>query len=140
MTTLTPRLFPALDRFHAACADSVRALDADPGIVARARELTPPGSPVTFAVADTLTEARPGSYDAVTCVATIHHLPLCEVLAHFRRRLTGPAQPGGRAMTAPAPVDRPRARPVENLLKPWRSSSRPAAPMSGRVSRRRVRR
>ncbi|MFE9119070.1 hypothetical protein [Streptomyces sp. NPDC007172] len=41
MDTLTPRLFPALDRFQAARADSVRALDADPGIVARARELTP---------------------------------------------------------------------------------------------------
>lgn len=131
MTALTPRLFRALDRFHAARpwdhnahyhrwimrqlpqrlgstldvgsgsgdlarllatrADSVRGLDADPGIVARAWELTPPDIPVTFAVADALAEARPDSYDAITCVAAIHHLPLREALVHFRRQLA----PGG---------------------------------------------
>lgn len=80
-----------LARLLASRAKSVEGLDADPMIVARARELTAPGVPVTFTVGDALTEIPPGSYDVVTCVATIHHLAFSEALTRFRQHLA----PGG---------------------------------------------
>ncbi|OKK16145.1 SAM-dependent methyltransferase [Streptomyces sp. CB00455] len=131
MTTLLPRLFRALDRFHAlhpwdhnahyhrwimrqlprhferaldvgsgsgdlarllaSRATSVQGLDADPAMVARARELTGAALPVRFTAGDALTEIPPGSYDVITCVATLHHLPFSDALTHLRRHLT----PGG---------------------------------------------
>lgn len=131
MTTLLPRIFQALDRFHAvhpwdhnahyhrwimrqlprrfdraldigsgsgdlgrllaSRATSVQGLDADPTIVARARELTGAAVPVQFTVGDALTEIPPGSYDVITCVATIHHLPFSDTLTHLRTHLA----PGG---------------------------------------------
>ncbi|MEU8697275.1 class I SAM-dependent methyltransferase [Streptomyces sp. NPDC048680] len=72
-------------------ATSVQGLDADPTIVVRARELTAPASPVTFTAGDALSDIPPGSYDVITCVAAIHHLPFSEALALFRRHLA----PGG---------------------------------------------
>ncbi|WP_405679967.1 class I SAM-dependent methyltransferase [Streptomyces sp. NBC_00868] len=80
-----------LARLLATRAGAVHAVDADAGIVARARELTAPGVPVAFAVGDALTDVPPGPYDVVTCVATIHHLPFGDALRHFRRHLA----PGG---------------------------------------------
>ncbi|MBT2511351.1 class I SAM-dependent methyltransferase [Streptomyces sp. ISL-98] len=80
-----------LARLLASRAKSVEGLDADPMIVARARELTAPGVPVTFTVGDALTEIPPGSYDVITCVATIHHLAFSEALTRFRQLLA----PGG---------------------------------------------
>lgn len=131
MTTSTPRVLSALDRFHAArpwdhnahyhrwilrqlpkrfgdaldvgCgsgdlvrllaarARSVRGLDADPTIIARARELTDPATPVTFQVGDAPEGIPPGPYDVITCVATLHHLPFTETLTRLRDLLT----PGG---------------------------------------------
>ncbi|MHC3817279.1 class I SAM-dependent methyltransferase [Streptomyces sp. DT9] len=70
---------------------TVRGLDADPAIVARARELTVPAAPVTFTVGDALTDTPPGSYDVITCVAALHHLPFSDALGAFRRHLA----PGG---------------------------------------------
>ncbi|WP_285542011.1 class I SAM-dependent methyltransferase [Streptomyces lavendulae] len=70
-------------------AAAVHGVDADPRIVARARELTPAGAPVTFAVGEAL--AQRGTYEVVTCVAVLHHLPFDEALGHFRERLA----PGG---------------------------------------------
>ncbi|MFG2594872.1 class I SAM-dependent methyltransferase [Streptomyces sp. NPDC048462] len=72
-------------------AESVRGLDADATIVARARELTAPAAPVAFTVGDALTDIPSGSYDVITCVAAIHHLPFTEALEEFRRHLA----PGG---------------------------------------------
>ncbi|MPY64533.1 class I SAM-dependent methyltransferase [Streptomyces spongiae] len=80
-----------LARLLATRASEVHGIDSDPEIVERAREATPAGAPVTFAVADALGEGPDGSYDVITCVAVLHHLPLDEALAHFRRRLA----PGG---------------------------------------------
>ncbi|MBO0512656.1 class I SAM-dependent methyltransferase [Streptomyces beijiangensis] len=80
-----------LARLLATRATSVQGLDVDPTIVARARELTAPALPVTFTVADALTGTPPGPYDVITCVATVHHLPFADALAHFRRHLA----PGG---------------------------------------------
>ncbi len=70
---------------------SSEGIDADPAIVARARELTAPDAAVSFTVGDALSETPPGPYDVITCVATIHHLPLSDALISFRRHLA----PGG---------------------------------------------
>lgn len=59
----------------AARAASVQGVDADPAMVARARELTAAAVPVRFTAADALTGIPPGRYDVITCVATLHHLP-----------------------------------------------------------------
>jgi hypothetical protein len=48
----------------------VQGIDADPAIVARARELTAPAAPVTFTVGDALSDIPSGSYDVITRVAT----------------------------------------------------------------------
>ncbi|MEZ3181849.1 methyltransferase domain-containing protein [Streptomyces pimonensis] len=80
-----------LARLLATRATAVDAIDSDPAIVARAQELTPPDAPVTFTVADALTGIPAASYDVITCVAVLHHLPFTDALAHFRRHLA----PGG---------------------------------------------
>ncbi|MFC9595879.1 class I SAM-dependent methyltransferase [Streptomyces sp. NPDC056944] len=81
-----------LARLLATRATAVRAVDADPAIVARARELTAPAARVTFAVEDALADtADDGGHAAVTCLATLHHLPLAPALERFRERLA----PGG---------------------------------------------
>ncbi|WP_030987624.1 class I SAM-dependent methyltransferase [Streptomyces sp. NRRL S-1813] len=72
-------------------ANEVRGIDSDPTIVSRAQRLTPAATPVTFTVADALTGIPASSYDVITCVATIHHLPFTEALTVFRRHLA----PGG---------------------------------------------
>ncbi|MFJ8752911.1 class I SAM-dependent methyltransferase [Streptomyces sp. NPDC102441] len=95
-----------LARLLAGRAAAVTAIDSDPVITARARELTPTALPVTFAVADVPAELPAGSYDVITCVAAIHHLPFTEALTCFRRHLA----PGGTLVVlglsrARAPVD-----------------------------------
>ncbi|MGC3000681.1 class I SAM-dependent methyltransferase [Streptomyces sp. G35A] len=80
-----------LARLLATRAAAVDAIDSDPAIVARAQELTPSDAPVTFTTADALTGAPAASYDVITCVAALHHLPFTDALAHFRRHLA----PGG---------------------------------------------
>ncbi|MFF8916375.1 class I SAM-dependent methyltransferase [Streptomyces sp. NPDC015032] len=80
-----------LARLLATRAKAVHGIDSDPDIVARARELTAPDAPVTFAVADAPDGIPPGPYDVITCVATVHHLPFTEALTRFRGHLA----PGG---------------------------------------------
>lgn len=72
----------------------MEGIDSDPQIIARARELTPPGVsgvPVVFAVADARAGIPDGPYDVITCVAALHHLPFAETLTRFRDQLA----PGG---------------------------------------------
>jgi 2-polyprenyl-3-methyl-5-hydroxy-6-metoxy-1,4-benzoquinol methylase len=80
-----------LARLLARRAAAVKGIDSDPVITAQAQRLTPAALPVTFAVADAISEFPAGSYDVITCVATIHHLPFTEALTSFRRHLA----PGG---------------------------------------------
>jgi SAM-dependent methyltransferase len=80
-----------LARLLAGRADRVHGIDSDPQITARAQELTPPAIPVTFTTADALTGIPAASYDVITCVAAVHHLPFADALAVFRRHLA----PGG---------------------------------------------
>ncbi|MFF2503107.1 class I SAM-dependent methyltransferase [Streptomyces sp. NPDC058067] len=80
-----------LARLLAGRASAVKAVDSDPVITAQAQELTPAALPVAFTVADAVAEFPAGSYDVITCVATIHHLPFAQTLTCFRRHL----EPGG---------------------------------------------
>ncbi|MEV7565339.1 class I SAM-dependent methyltransferase [Streptomyces tanashiensis] len=91
-------------------ATAVRAVDADPAIIARARELTAPTAPVAYAVEDALADTGDdGAYTAVTCLATLHHLPPAEALERFRERLA----PGGTLVVLG--LSRPDA-PADHLL------------------------
>jgi SAM-dependent methyltransferase len=80
-----------LARLLAGRATAVKGVDADAEITAQAQELTPAPLPVSFTVTDVMSEFPAGSYDVITCVATIHHLPFARALACFRRHLA----PGG---------------------------------------------
>ncbi|NUP42800.1 MAG: class I SAM-dependent methyltransferase [Streptomyces sp.] len=81
-----------LARLLAGRADEVRGVDSDPGIVARARELSGDRyRHVVYSVADAPDGLPPGPYDVITCVAVLHHLPLAETLTRFRQQLA----PGG---------------------------------------------
>jgi 2-polyprenyl-3-methyl-5-hydroxy-6-metoxy-1,4-benzoquinol methylase len=95
-----------LARLLASRAAAVKAVDSDPAIIAQAQKLTPAALPLTFTVADATAEVPTGSYDVITCVATIHHLPFAEALSCFRRHLA----PGGTLVVvglsrAQTPVD-----------------------------------
>ncbi|MBV2356901.1 methyltransferase domain-containing protein [Streptomyces sp. J2-1] len=93
-----------LARRLASRAGAVCGIDVDAAIVDRARELTDPAAPVSFIVGDALREAPPGPYDALTCVATIHHMPFTDALTCFRQHLA----PGGTLVVVG--VYRPRSR------------------------------
>ncbi|WP_189549507.1 class I SAM-dependent methyltransferase [Streptomyces lavendofoliae] len=100
-----------LARLLAGRAGRVHGIDADPAITARAREQAPlaGAAPVTFTVARAPAGIPAGGYDVITCVATLHHLPLTGALTAFRRHLA----PGGTLVVVG--LYRPRS-PVEHLL------------------------
>jgi SAM-dependent methyltransferase len=98
-----------LARLLAGRAERVHGIDADPEITARARELTPAAAPVTYTVADALTGLGERSYDVITCVAVVHHLPFTEALESFRDRLA----PGGTLVIVGVARE---STPVDHLL------------------------
>ncbi|WP_406070628.1 class I SAM-dependent methyltransferase [Streptomyces sp. NBC_01020] len=94
-----------LARLLASQAGTVHGIDADPTIVDRARELTDPAAPATFAVGDALKDVPPGPYDVITCVATIHHMPFGDALTCFRQHLA----PGGTLVVVGVYRPQPRS-------------------------------
>ncbi|WP_405536425.1 class I SAM-dependent methyltransferase [Streptomyces sp. NBC_00075] len=114
---------------------SVLGVDSDAAIIDRARELTSPAAPVTFAAVDAMTGLPEGPYEVITCVAAVHHLPYVDALALFRRRLA----PGGTLVVvglarAESPVDHllGAAAVLANLVMAWvrnrgRRAARPVA-------------
>ncbi|MFJ4537326.1 class I SAM-dependent methyltransferase [Streptomyces tibetensis] len=98
-----------LARLLAGRAERVHGIDADPEITARARELTPAAAPVTYAAADALTWLGDRSYDVITCVAVVHHLPFTRALETFRDRLA----PGGTLVIVGVAREE---TPVDHLL------------------------
>ncbi|MFF8866899.1 class I SAM-dependent methyltransferase [Streptomyces sp. NPDC015139] len=124
-----------LARLLARRAVAVTAVDADPVITAQAQKLTAPSLPVTFTVADAVAEFPAGSYDVITCVATVRHLPFARALACFRSHLA----PGGNLVIvglsrAQTPVDYllgalaiPSNAAMGWLKNKGRSSPRPAS-------------
>lgn len=98
-----------LARLLAGRAQRVHGIDADPEVTARARELTPAAAPVTYTAADALTGLGDQSYDVITCVAVVHHLPLTRALETFRDHLA----PGGALVIVGVARER---TPVDRLL------------------------
>jgi 2-polyprenyl-3-methyl-5-hydroxy-6-metoxy-1,4-benzoquinol methylase len=81
-----------LARLLATRAEAVTAIDVDPAIVERARQATPASAPVTYTTADALTGIPEGrTYDVITCVAALHHMPFEDAVPVLRRHLA----PGG---------------------------------------------
>lgn len=91
-----------LARLLATRATTVHGIDADPVIIAHARESTDPAVPVSFVAGDAMTELPGDAYDVITCVATIHHVPFTEALTRFRRHL----QPNGTIVVVGLYVER----------------------------------
>ncbi|MEU3090421.1 class I SAM-dependent methyltransferase [Streptomyces massasporeus] len=98
-----------LARLLAGRAERVHGVDADPEITDRARQLTPAAAPVTYTAADALTGLGDRSYDVITCVAVVHHLPFTRALETFRDRLA----PGGTLVIVGVARER---TPVDHLL------------------------
>jgi trans-aconitate methyltransferase len=92
-------------------AAEVDALDRDPGMIASARSRLP--ATVRCIEADVLEHPLPDAhYDAVTSIATLHHLPLDQVLP----RLAATLRPGGVLVATALPrADLPRDLPLEGV-------------------------
>ncbi|MEU6282262.1 methyltransferase domain-containing protein [Streptomyces sp. NPDC047028] len=76
-----------LVRALAGRAGAVHGVDADAGILRRARELTPDSDHVTYTLADAAQGLPTGPYDVITCVAVLHHLPFADTLTRVREEL-----------------------------------------------------
>ncbi|MBQ0891006.1 class I SAM-dependent methyltransferase [Streptomyces sp. RM72] len=130
-----------LARLLATCADEVQGVDSDPVIVSQASALTPGPTAVSFTVADALTGIPAGPHDAITCVATLHHLPFTEALDTYRSRLA----PGGTLVVVG--LYRPRtatdhllgaAAVLPNVALGWlKNRGRAAAPPTSMTARTR---
>jgi SAM-dependent methyltransferase len=82
----------AFTRELAARCGHVTGLDLSPNMVAEARRRSAGVANVDYAVADFMTEPLPaGTFDCITAVALLHHLPLEAALSRFRDLL----RPGG---------------------------------------------
>ena len=77
-----------LARLLAQRADHVLALDLSPQMIRRASELSTQYPNISFQIADVQTQQfEQGQFDAVLSVATIHHLPMVEMLAQIKDAL-----------------------------------------------------
>nr|WP_269082107.1 class I SAM-dependent methyltransferase [Demequina salsinemoris] len=83
-----------LVRALASTVDSVRGIDSDEATVRLAEERLRDLDNVTVSCEDFATLSAAPSYDAITAVAVVHHLPLQETLAQMRAML----RPGGRVI------------------------------------------
>jgi len=78
----------AFSRLLAKSAGRVLALDLSPNMIALAKEISAQFSNIDFEVADVLTRELPAErFDCVATIATLHHLPLSEVLPKLKRAL-----------------------------------------------------
>jgi SAM-dependent methyltransferase len=72
--------------------DQVLALDLSPQMIRLAQEHTPTPANIEWQVADALTYDLPPAYfDGIVSIATLHHLPLAQILLKMREALA----PGG---------------------------------------------
>jgi ubiquinone/menaquinone biosynthesis C-methylase UbiE len=73
-------------------SEQVLALDLSPEMIRLARERSTQFSNIEFQLADVCEQSLPAeSFDCVTSIATLHHLPLAEVLQKMKEALN----PGG---------------------------------------------
>ncbi|MGX9899098.1 class I SAM-dependent methyltransferase [Arthrobacter sp. SA17] len=77
-----------LQKLASAATEAV-GIDPDPAAVARAQHRLRDASNTRLIVGDALTDAglEPLSFDVITCVATLHHMPLPAALSRFRQLL-----------------------------------------------------
>lgn len=80
-----------LVRSLSARAVTAEGIDADPRVIALAREHSAGHPGVRFKVGDFMAPGGDGQYDAVTALAVVHHVPLRAALARLRSLLA----PGG---------------------------------------------
>ena len=102
-------------RMLAAGAGHVTGLDASAPMVELARALAagePRSADLDYVVADVLDAAQLGTFDLVTCIATLHHLGLDRGLERLRE-LTAP---GGRLVVVG--LARP-STPLDRALSDW---------------------
>lgn len=79
-------------RILAARSERVLAVDLSPNMVRLAREASARFTNIDFRVADVLTVGLPAErFDCVATIATLHHLPVADVLPKIKRAL----KPGG---------------------------------------------
>jgi ubiquinone/menaquinone biosynthesis C-methylase UbiE len=73
-------------------SEHVLALDLSPEMIRLARERSAQFPNIEFQLADVLDQSLPGeSFDCIASIATLHHLPLAEVL----RKMKAALKPGG---------------------------------------------
>lgn len=79
-------------RLLAARARTVDAVDASPQMMAASRAAEPHLGNVNWTEGDALTlDLEPASYDAITAIASLHHMPLDDALRRFAELV----RPGG---------------------------------------------
>ena len=100
---------------------AVTGIDQDPDMVAAAAGRCAPLPQVT--VVNAAFPGVAGSYDLITMVAVLHHLPLDETLTHIRRLL----RPGGRLLVVGL------ARPASTPDLAWRIASALLNPAVGMI-------
>lgn len=82
----------AFSRLLASRSERVLAIDLSPQMIRLAREKSARFPNIEFEVADVLTRGLPeGGFDCVATIATLHHMPMAEVLP----KLKGALKPGG---------------------------------------------
>jgi SAM-dependent methyltransferase len=118
----------------ASVAEQVDAIDREPSVVSRARELSSGIHNLRIVEADFLTWPVEGAYDFVSMIATLHHLPFAEGLSRAANML----HPGGvlavlgldRAPSLPVAVARSAiAYPVRAYYRFTRQTSPVGAPI-----------
>lgn len=83
-------------------AGEVDAIDSEPAVIARALQLSPDIPNLHFTESQFLTWPDEESYDFVSMIAVLHHLPFAEALTHAAKML----RPGG--VLAVLGLSRPR--------------------------------
>jgi len=80
-----------LARRLAARGSWVLGIDQDGAVIERARQLSSDATRITYSVGDVMAVPLPGDYEAITCLAVLHHLPFAAALRHLGEQLA----PGG---------------------------------------------
>ena len=118
----------------ASVAEQVDGIDREPAVIGRARELSSEVHNLRFVEADFMTWRAPSSYDFVSMIATLHHMPFAAALT----RATNLLRPGGvlavlgldRAPSLLVAVARSSiAYPVSGCYHLTRRTSRVGAPI-----------
>src|SRR6266478_4370923 len=90
-------------------SERVLALDLSPEMIRIARELSAPLPHIDFQMADVMTyDLPPEGFDCIASIATLHHLPLREILLKMKAAL----KPGGVLLILDL------FEPERNLVKP----------------------